>query len=94
MPLASESVRWIPVATQNELIRKPTSDLHRVGLRSSESCLRLLLKSSVLPGVVDRLRSHAIPIIEEPTPSARGVRAIVHDPDGRTVEFYSLESST
>ncbi len=45
-----------------------------------------------LPSVVDRLRSNAIPIIEEPTPSDWGMRAIIHDPDGRVVELYSFES--
>ncbi len=46
-----------------------------------------------LPGIVDRLRSHAIPIIEEPKPTDWGLRAIVNDPDGRVVELYALEST-
>ena len=46
-----------------------------------------------LPDVVERLRSNAIPIIEEPTPSEWGMRAIVHDPDGRVVELYALKST-
>lgn len=46
-----------------------------------------------LPSVVDLLRSHAIPIVEEPTPSEWGMRAIVNDPDGRVVELYAVESN-
>ena len=46
-----------------------------------------------LPSVVDLLRSNAISIIEEPTPSEWGMRAIVHDPDGRVVELYALLSN-
>ena len=65
----------------------PTTKLENV-----DRMLRLGFALPDLPGVVERLRSSAIPIVEEPTLSEWGMRAIVHDPDGRVVELYSLES--
>ena len=52
---------------------------------------RLAFALPDLPGVVDRLRSNAITIVEEPRQSEWGTRAIAQDPDGRVVELYAAD---
>lgn len=44
--------------------------------------------------VVDSLRSLGAMVIEEPTQSEWGIRAVVKDPDGRSVELYAYDPST
>lgn len=50
---------------------------------------RLGFSVGELQTIVDSLRNFGAAVIEEPTKSEWGIRAVVKDPDGRSVELYA-----
>jgi lactoylglutathione lyase len=54
----------------------------------ADATTRLGFGVARLVEVVEALKSHDTPIVTEPRTTQWGFRAVVRDPDGRTVELY------
>ncbi len=62
------------------------------GTGEADSTTRLGFTVGNMTEVVETLRRHGSPVIAEPRPGEWGFRAVVRDPDGRSVELYQTSS--